>query len=124
MGAIARAQEFILSKRIAALYHHAAGFIKERAPDRHWTDRSVVPKIRGTVATRIPDPLCRPWNRQMNFIRNEVQDIASWPSITWLRGPHAQGGRSSNCWTKNCQRPKAVKVRAHDLSPAIFSKNG
>ena len=29
-GAIARAQEFILSKRIAALYHHAAGFIKER----------------------------------------------------------------------------------------------
>jgi glycosyltransferase involved in cell wall biosynthesis len=30
-GAIARAQEFILSKRIAALYNHAAGFIKERA---------------------------------------------------------------------------------------------
>jgi glycosyltransferase involved in cell wall biosynthesis len=28
-GAIARAQEFILSKRIAALYHHAAGFIQE-----------------------------------------------------------------------------------------------
>ena len=32
MGAIARAQEFILSKRIAALYHQAAGFIKERTP--------------------------------------------------------------------------------------------
>ena len=28
-GAIARAREFILSKRISALYHHAAGFIKE-----------------------------------------------------------------------------------------------
>jgi glycosyltransferase involved in cell wall biosynthesis len=29
-GAIARAREFLLSKRIPALYHHAAGFIKER----------------------------------------------------------------------------------------------
>ena len=50
-GAIARAQEFILSKRIAALYHHAAGFIKETYMlSDSWTARSFVPKIGGQFA--------------------------------------------------------------------------